>query len=108
MKHLKKIMPLLMLFALQARAGLPEGIVLAKEKASVISLRNYSSTFVMRKLNLSGTSSSFTFAGNGVNVAYVSGLQKEEKTSAISILLKWDLRFKFRLNRNMNLIFSYN
>lgn len=50
---------------------------------------------------------SYAFSVQTVNKGYVTGHVKEEKSKAAS-LLQWDLKVKWKLSRNMNIILSYN
>lgn len=38
----------------------------------------------------------------------VTGMYPRKKGTALESLLNWDCKIKFRLNRNINIIFSYN
>lgn len=48
----------------------------------------------------------FTFLDQ-LQPVFVTGHAKKEETSVVRIL-NWDFKIKFKLNRNMNIIFSYN
>ena len=93
--------------SLQAHAGLPESSFVEKDKlTSPVHFQNSKCIFVQQK-NKVATYPSFFFNTSSLNAEYVSGLHRKE-TSVVTNILNWDLKVKFRLNRNMNIIFSYN
>lgn len=49
-------------------------------------------------------SSTFMFS-NSMNI---TGIMKKQEQSAFEKLLHWDCRIKVKLNKNLNIIFSYN
>lgn len=51
---------------------------------------------------------SFIQAKGLTNKSYVAGQFTKAPTKGIGSILCWDFKLKFRLNRNMNIIFSYN
>jgi len=107
MKISKTIHLFFILLSLQATAGLPESSFTEKDKlTSPVHFQNSKRIFVQQK-NKVAASPSFFFNTSSLNAEYVSGLHKKEN-SAVTSILNWDLKVKFRLNRNMNIIFSYN
>lgn len=105
MKNLKTLSLFLVLFHLQAHAGLPSEV--EKNKSISFNIKVGRLSLVKQK-GLDKTESSLIFSTASLNAAYVSGLKKKEESSSLEGILKWDFKVKFRLNKNMNIMFSYN
>jgi hypothetical protein len=43
-----------------------------------------------------------------INPDYAGGQFKKTEVKGLNAILHWDMKVKFRLNRNMNVVFSYN
>lgn len=107
MKNLKILMLCLVLISLHAHAGLPDGTNLDTKKSLSFDIKLSTLSLVSHK-NLQQKAPSLIFNTKSLDAGYVSGLQKKTEMSSVEGLLNWDFKVKFRLNRNMNIIFSYN
>lgn len=89
-------------------AGWPVGaIFLTKEKIKTGAVRHTSRIFAGQLgVRIPDTASEHN-QSSGLNTSYITGTVKKEESRFMKIL-HWDFKMKFRLNRNMNIIFSYN
>jgi len=94
---------------LVVQAKWPDNSVLTLNKIDHITLfRNTSVSFVQKDKMQNFESTIFVFAPTGeIDKNYITGLTKKTESSVVR-LLNWDFKVKLRLNRNMNIIFSYN
>lgn len=107
MKNFKSVIFLFILFSLHAHAGLPVESA-GETKTSLSYTIKIGRPSWVDQSSLQQTPSSLIFRSASLDAGYVSGLQKKTETSSVEGLLNWNFKVKFKLNRNMNIIFSYN
>ncbi|PBQ33447.1 hypothetical protein CNR22_17240 [Sphingobacteriaceae bacterium] len=100
-------MLVLVVVNLQAHAGIPGAATLEHKKAVSFDIK-LGRLSLIRQKSLEQQSSSLIFRSGNLDAGFISGLQKKTKNSYLDGILKWDFKVKFKLNKNMNIIFSYN
>lgn len=99
------------LFVVQAKlmeAKWPDDFTLLEEKSNTVLSLNYRSRiFVKKKSPNHASPFYFTNELSLVNKDFVTGVIKKEEND-FTKLLHWDFKVKFQLNKNINIIFSYN
>ena len=112
MKKLKTLLvTLIVIYGADLKSNWPGlSSISGKTKSeTAIFIRNTSAIFTKKEQVKITTKSDHVFMMlNGINTEFVTGVYSPVACSSLEKILNWDCKVKFRIGKNMNILFSYN
>ena len=112
MKTMKPLLVILIIiYGADLKSNEPElSFISGKTKSETSIFINTTSVIFTKKQQTKITAKSdYVFmALNKINIEFVTGMDSTSESSRLMKILNWDCKVKFRISKNMNILFSYN